>query len=65
MCALLNTTWFWECNTHDVHGEGVGIDRVWAWTGHGCYKAPVQLLDGSEFGVWDLGFGDHMETSPR
>ena len=27
MCALPNT--------HDMHGEGVGIDRVQAWTGRG------------------------------
>ena len=35
MHALPDTTWFWECDTHDVHGEGVGMDRVQAWTGRG------------------------------
>ena len=35
MCALPDTTWFWECDTHDMHGEGLGIDRAWAWTGRG------------------------------
>ena len=35
MRAFPNTTWFWECDTHDVHGEGVGMDRARAWTGRG------------------------------
>ena len=35
MRALPDTTWFWECDTHDMHGEGMGIDRAWAWTGCG------------------------------
>ena len=33
MHAFPDTTWFWECDTHDVHGKGVGMDRVRAWTG--------------------------------
>ena len=35
MCALPDTTWFWECDTHDVHSEGVGMERAWEWTGCG------------------------------
>ena len=35
MRALPDTTWFWECSTHDVHSEGVGMDRARAWTGRG------------------------------
>ena len=38
MCALPNTTWFWECDAHDVYREGMGMERARAWKGAGMER---------------------------
>ena len=54
MRALPDTTWFWECDTHDVHSEGVGMDRVRAWTG--CRHGQGMGMDRAWAKAW-LGRG--------
>jgi len=54
MHTFPNTTWFWECDTHDMYGEGAGMERVQAWKG--CRHGQGTGMDRARAKAW-LGHG--------